>query len=926
MKKIFTAACASLLLMSAFLIFSNKPIKTVQYVGASQEEGAESFDAVKRLEWERCRLADPLTGRIPTGIRGMELAYAATLPKYQSLSAPGFRSANAFVSRGPVNVGGRTRALAVDVTNDNILFAGSVNGGLWRSADGGQQWTRVSSVQSNQSITWIAQDQRAGHTNTWYYTTGEGYGASHSGAGAYYLGNGVFKSTDGGLTWASLPATATNTPQVFDAPYDIGWKIVTDPHDTVNDVLYLACYGIIYRSTNGGATWALDKGSTSTYSYFTDVDITGTGVVYGTFSSDGGQKGIWRKDPATNTWTDITPPAWDTASYDRVVIGVNPSNEAEAYFLAVTFGLGKMSTDFKGDTEYAALWKYTYLSGNGSGAGGQWNDLSANLPYDGSQFGNFNTQGGYDLILRVHPTQSNIVFIGGTNLYRSTDGFTSTANTRLIGGYDPLSTLPFYGVYPNHHSDQHNMVFLNNSPNVMIQSNDGGLVRTTDCTADPVLWQDINRTYVTSQFYTIALDHGSNNDIIIGGLQDYGTWFTHTSNVSDDWTHPGLGDGAFCAIDDNHYNYYMSRQEGKVARVQLDTNGNVTGFRRIDPQGGSGYMFISPFILDPNNPDIMYLAAGNKIWRNDSLTHIPLTGQWDSIPDGWSMLPDTLPVNGSLVSALTACKTPANRVYAGTSTRTILRMDNANTSTPVTTDITNILVPTSSNVSCIAVDPYDGDRIMVSYSNYSVYSIFLSEDGGLTWTKCAGNLESNNNGSGSGPSVRWVSMIPTGNGYVYLAATSTGLYGTNSLNGLNTVWTQLEPNTIGTSIVDMMDYRESDGLVAVATHGAGVFSAHLTDTLFTGLTLPANSQTTFTAFPVPAYDRIQVRFSTPPETGSLIEIYSMSGVKVRSIPAISAGGKSNTCEIPVDDLTAGTYFLVLRHQGQQQVKKIAVAH
>ena len=236
--------------------------------------------------------------------------------------------------------------------------------------------------------------------------------------------------------------------------------------------------------------------------------------------------------------------------------------------------------------------------------------------------------------MRVHPDSSDIVYIGGTNLYRSTDGFTSLNNTREIGGYDPSSTLPFYRLYPNHHPDQHNIVFLPSNHDVMLETNDGGIFKTQNDRQDSVLWQSLDNGYVTGQFYTVATDHGPvPNDIIIGGLQDNGSWFTNNSTLTRPWAMPGAGDGAACAIADGHATYYMSRNQGTVAKVTLDTSGEVLTYRRIDPIDGlakAGYLFVNPFILDPNNDSAMFMSAGNHIWRNDSLNQIALSNQWDS--------------------------------------------------------------------------------------------------------------------------------------------------------------------------------------------------------------------------------------------------------------------------------------------------------
>src|SRR6185436_153354 len=155
--------------------FFNQGRKHIVLFADAAESAGGDDDAEARYNWELARLADPSTGKIPDHIRADELEFAASLPKMQSL--PGafgrFASTSNFVSRGPWNVGGRTRAIAVDVTNENIIFAGSVNGGLWRSTDGGATWTRVSPMNQNPSVTWIEQDKRPGHTNTWYYSSGE---------------------------------------------------------------------------------------------------------------------------------------------------------------------------------------------------------------------------------------------------------------------------------------------------------------------------------------------------------------------------------------------------------------------------------------------------------------------------------------------------------------------------------------------------------------------------------------------------------------------------------------------------------------------------------------------------------------------------------------------------------------------------------
>ncbi|MDP7430186.1 MAG: hypothetical protein QGG97_01405, partial [Flavobacteriales bacterium] len=405
-----------------------------------------SDNPAERVVWERIRLADPNTGEIPKNIRQKEMIFAKTLPKSTSMSKVNW------VHRGPYNVGGRTRAFAMDVLDENTLFAGGASGGMFRSTDGGQSWTMTTELNQLHNVTCVSQDKRTGKEDVWYFGSGELRGSSASGGGAYYQGNGIYKSTDGGLSWDSLSITATNTPQSFDSDFDFIWNIETDPSNDSLDVIYAATYGSIYRSENGGNTWNLELGGGNTY--HNNVEITSTGVVYATLSSDGVDKGIWRSEDGQN-WTNITDSLFPPV-YGRIAIGVNPSNEDEVYFLAAeTDNYGQHTNVFFGGETWTSLWKYEANTGN-------WTDLSVNIPANqATSFDNFNAQGGYDLLVKVHPTNSNVVYIGGTNLWRSTDGFTSPNNSMIIGGYfiGSVEGDGNWGVYKNHHPDQHDLLF-----------------------------------------------------------------------------------------------------------------------------------------------------------------------------------------------------------------------------------------------------------------------------------------------------------------------------------------------------------------------------------------------------------------------------------------------------------------------------------
>lgn len=908
-----TKPSVHLLILSLILIVGCKSsMQTASSKRFRPGEGSEE-NLSARKKWELERLADPRTGRIPRGIRQKELAFAATIPGHGAQARLNSQMVP-WELRGPTNLGGRTRAFAMDVTNENVLFAGGVSGGLWRSTDAGLTWNRVTDLNGYQGVIAIAQDKRPGHTDTWYYLTGEAYGTSASGGGAFYLGNGVYKSTDGGLTWNSLPSTVSGTPQSFDNVWDVAWNMVTDVSNPAEEEVYVATYDAIYRSVNGGTSWSRVRGyggTTAASAYFTDVAVSPSGVVYATLSSDGAtnQKGIWRSNDGI-TWTNITPSNFPSV-YDRLVIEIDPNNENRVYFFGPTPGFGRVSTDFLGDTLYNSLWRLEYDT-----AGSVWTDLSQNMPGNIGVFNGLNTQGGYDVVVKVKPGDPNTVFIGGTNIYRSTSAFADSLNTTVMGGYAIGAALPFVGEYPGHHPDQHVLAFLPSNPDVMYSAHDGGVSRTEDNMAANVVWGDRSSGYVTSQFYTVTMDMNSTSDVLLGGLQDNGTWYTNSTDPAVPWYPSFDGDGSYSAIANNGANYYFSKQQGRIYKTTIDAQGAVTAYRRMDPIGASNYRFIAPFLLDPNDNNIMYLCAGESIWRNDDLSAIALTGQFDTISTNWVQFPDTLVTVDEVITALAISTVPAHRLYYGTNKRNVYRVDSVNTGLPPRVLISNNQFP-FGYVSCIAVNPQNADELLVVFSNYNVYSLFHTDNAGASWNRVAGNLEVNSTGSGSGPSLRWASILPLQNGdKVYLVGASTGLYATATLNGLSTVWYQQGYSSIGTSVVDMVVSRPADGRVAVGTHGNGMFGTTVTSTGdITGLD-ENGPFATLKVFPNPASREItvslgngfsqgQVRCSVMDELGRLVDQFN-------SVP--TAGFALN---YSTQKLASGTYYFLVE-QGERR--------
>ena len=769
-----------------------------------ESERGENLEA--RQVWDYLRLRDPATGEIPYGIHTRELQFAHTLanahPALKGTSSEEILSTpiqtTGWISAGPINVGGRTREIGIDISNEANVLIATAQGGIYRSTDSGESWVRTTALDQVKDNTCLVQDHRAGNTNIWYAGTGELISTTFrrvevlpSGGGhTVDIGDGIYKSTDSGKSWTVLPSTYDSNTTILDSAFQGVWNIVVDNSNTAQNIVYAACMGAIMRSTDGGTSWTRVLGDPTHLSACSDVQITSTGVVYAFLSyqvvgsGTPSTAGVWRSTDGIN-WTNITPTSWPETG--RMRIGIAPSNENILYIAGVT------------ETSNA-LWKYDYLSGNGSGKGGVWQNRSANLPVNtvSGGFDGTNTQGGYNVTLKVYPTDTNLVFFGATNLFRATDGFATSAATAWIGGYyywgdyDSDSGI----TYPNHHEDNHDVYFLPSNPQKMYSANDGGIFVTYNCLSAydpnrPVEWQNLNHNDKASIFYVVAMDHAGpvTDSFVVGGLQDQASWITQSGHT---WQQRGVGDGCYCAVADHKSFLYVSSQLGNIRQYELDTNLNIIDSADRRPDGINDPQFVTPWMLDPTNTNQMYFAANDSLWTNTDLS--PESGHWET-------LKNCTVTSGTFITALGMSVVPAHTLYYGTSDGHVYRLDNANSTNPAPLEITSSIFPAGAFVSCIAVDPQNADSIVVCFSNYHVISIFASNDGGTTWHDASGNLEQNPDGSGNGPSVRWVSIVHQNGQELYLCGTSVGLFSTTDITGPNVIWNPEGTETIGYAIV-----------------------------------------------------------------------------------------------------------------------------
>ncbi|PKL77311.1 MAG: hypothetical protein CVV25_14750, partial [Ignavibacteriae bacterium HGW-Ignavibacteriae-4] len=805
-----------------------------RYTLDSENKGESPYKITKEYEeWFLNRYKDPATGKIPENIHMKELEFVHNNFSKRNINDKNnqIQSLNTWENRGPHDIGGRTREFAFDVSNENRILAGGVSSGIWETTNSGQNWRKTTSSHQLTSVTSIDQDKRQGKQNIWYYGTGERQGST-------IYGNGIYKSTNNGNTWFVLPATVNGNIENFDNAFDYIYRVKTNPKAPQNnDEVYVATSNAgILRSTDGGSVWEpiFGSGAASTnISFFSDLEVTSEGVFYATMSSIGFQntnslvKGIFRSENGID-WTDITPDNFPKIT-GRIVIAVDPQNEDKVYFFGNTPESGyQVKAENSDNSQWYSLFKYEYKSGNG--INGKWTELSQNLPSPNLELHKLSTQGGYSVTLKVSPLDSNIVYLGGVNLYRSKSAFTES-DAEVIGGLDKVINF-----YPNHHPDVHDIRFLPSNPKIMFTATDGGIHKTLNSTEGITQWESLNNGYSTTQFYSVGIHHNSEKTGVIGGLQDNNVIYSNNNSSESKWDVVTLGDGFATAIADDKNFTISSAGSGDDAGIAfyingLDVDGKTLKHKRIDPIDGKYSIWNTPFVLDPNDNDIMYLASGLDLWRYDSLSSIPLDKDKTSeiTKEERTLVWDKVAVTtelgiGAQISAVAISKSPRNVVYFGTTFGELYRVDNSNTSNPNITEVRSAQFNNYANISSITIDPDDASKVFVCFSNYNVKSIFYSTNSGEDWEQIGGNLEESENGKGNGPGINTLKIVEYDGKRVYMVGTTVGIFVTSNLNGMGTVWDYEAEQSLGAYNVLTLDTRKNDGYTVVGTYGGGIFT------------------------------------------------------------------------------------------------------
>jgi hypothetical protein len=840
----------------------------------------------ERLEYEFNLQKNPSTGEIPFEKKQLEYENALVA---RDLALNSRTTSSTYVSRGPTNLGGRTRAFVIDRTDNtsNTILAGGVSSGLFRTTDGGASWTKVSANDEIHNVTAIAQDPRSGFENIWYYATGERSGNSAS-LGSFLFGNGVWQSTDGGLTWNQIPETASVFTS-FDSRLDLISSIEVSP---INGDLLIGAVARIYRWDGTSLTTELDQAS-SPGSTNTDVEITSSGRVYVTIDGAETNGGVWTSPTGNGDWTRIarngSPSGWFAAG--RIVLGAAPSNDDVIYALYENGNSGSIEAD---------LWQYDF-------GDNKWTNYSSTLPDEpgGNLSGNdpFAIQGGYDLVVSVKPDDENYLVIGGTNVYKIAD-VTTDPEFERIGGYNSNVNYALYEMGGDtHHPDIHALEFDPNNTSILFSGTDGGVHRTNDVTASTVTWVNLNNNYQTYQYYHVALDPDGSN-AVIGGAQDNGTTIGGTdlgaANDTDMSTWFG-GDGVAVGIAQRNggtdYQFYYGTQNGNM-RTNFPTC-----CRGIAPNGASS-QFVTYFYLDPDNTNFLYYAGQTRLYKTNDAINVT-SATWDNL--------GTLPINQNIQSVAASrgnYDSASSYLLIGGQNGGIFRLDDPASATDLTgaVNITPSGASTANGtvVSGLAIHPTNPDIVMAVYANYGIQSIFITSDATAsnpTWTLVERNLSEH--------SIRSAAIAELSGETIYFVGTARGLYSSN--DPVNVDWDLEGVDQIGLAVVSGLVYRPSDNKLLIGTHGNGMFETTVEGTLSNEDVVAG--ELGLRLYPNPTVSELNLRLSD-------IDLSDEVSYRISDLTGkLVMEGVAQNRKVNVESLVAGVYIINLKVDGKTQSSK-----
>jgi len=680
---------------------------------------------------------------------------------------------------GPAVMSGRVSSFDVVGNQPEIVYVGAAGGGVWKSLSGGTTFRPVFDDHT-QSIGKVAIDQN--HPDTVWVGTGEPWTRN-----SVSVGNGVYKTTNGGANWQQLGLE--NTERISD--------ILIHPENS--DIVYVAALGHlwgpneergVYRTTDGGQSWEkilyIDEHTGATD---LDIDPENPDILYAamwshrrrpwTFDSGfNGNSGVYKSTDGGENWDTIHNGLPDE-KLGRMAIGVAPSN-GDVIYLSVEC----KSKDRKG----------LYLS----------TDQGANWEMVSNEF-NTTVRPFYFANLEVDPQNDSIVAKCGLQMIISED-----RGER------------FRTMDQSVHSDVHDIWFNPNNPKHMLLGTDGGMYESFDRGHTFRMWQNLP----ISQFYRISVDDAQPYHVY-GGLQDNGSWYAPSRSpggISNaDWKNTYGGDGFYSfRHPTNEDIIFAEYQGGELVRYNKKT-GQAKSIKPYPGEGEEKYRFNwnTPLHLSPNNPNRIYFASQYLFVSED------MGDSWTRIsPDlttndpekqkqhlsGGLTIDNSTAENHCTIYSIAESPQDDQTIWAGTDDGNLqVSTDGGQSWTNVVGNVPDL--PENTWVVDIEPSHHDAQTAYVAFDGHRNDDmrpyLYKTTDGGQGWTSLVTSTI-------EGYSLS-VCEDPVNRNLLFLGA-EFGLY--ISLDG-GVSWARFDNNLPKVGVRDMVIHPRDHALV-MGTHGRGV--------------------------------------------------------------------------------------------------------
>jgi photosystem II stability/assembly factor-like uncharacterized protein len=478
---------------------------------------------------------------------------------------------------GPALMSGRIADIAIDPRRQSTWYVAAGSGGVWKTTNAGTTWTAIFEHEGSYSVGAIALDPSS--PDVVWVGTGENVSGRHVG-----FGDGVYKSLDGGDSWANV---GLHTSEHIS-------KILVDPRD--GNVVYVASEGPlwssggergVYKTTDGGGSWTQSlRVSDDTGVTDLELDPRDPDVLYAaayqrrrriwSFMGGGPESGVYKSTNGGGSWRRLSNglPAVDMG---KIGLSVSPLDPDVVY---ASIEAAEKKGGFFRSTDAGEHWekRSDYLS---SGTGPHYYQEIYASPHDRDRV--------YQMDVWIHVTDDG--------------GKTFT----LLGE-------------PYKHSDNHALAFDPKDPDHLLAGCDGGLYETWDHGAS---WRFVSNLPIT-QVYKLSVDNDTPFYNIYGGMQDNNAQVgpSRTSNVhgirNEDWYNTVTGDGYAGQIDPADPNLiYSESQYGFLTRFDRRTGEQVD----VQPQPAKGdpperWNWDSPILISPHSHTRLYFGS-QRLWRSD---------------------------------------------------------------------------------------------------------------------------------------------------------------------------------------------------------------------------------------------------------------------------------------------------------------------